>query len=40
MSRFDQRLKQRLQNPEFAAGYWEMDGELQPPRSESKTGDL
>jgi transcriptional regulator with XRE-family HTH domain len=29
MSRFHQRLRQRMQNPEFAAGYWEMDTELQ-----------
>ncbi|MGH2517928.1 MAG: helix-turn-helix domain-containing protein [Ktedonobacterales bacterium] len=29
MSRFHQRLRQRLRNPEFAAAYWEMDSELQ-----------
>lgn len=29
MSRFHQRLRQRMQDPEFAAAYWEMDGELQ-----------
>jgi transcriptional regulator with XRE-family HTH domain len=25
VSRFEQRLKQRLQDPEFASGFWEMD---------------
>ena len=25
MSRFEQRLKQRMQDPEFATGFWEMD---------------
>ena len=29
MNRFEQRLKKRLQNEEFAAGYWEMDVELE-----------
>lgn len=29
MTRFHQRLQQRLRDPEFAAGYQEMDGELQ-----------
>jgi transcriptional regulator with XRE-family HTH domain len=28
MGRFEQRLTKRLQDPEFAAGYREMDGEL------------
>lgn len=28
MSRFHQRLRQRLRDPEFAAGYEEMDSEL------------
>jgi transcriptional regulator with XRE-family HTH domain len=28
MNRFEQRLQERLKNPEFAAGYWEMDAEL------------
>jgi len=28
MNRFEQRLKKFLQDPEFAAGYWEMDAEL------------
>ena len=29
MSRFHQRLRQRMQDPEFAAGYQEMDSEVQ-----------
>jgi len=29
MNRFEQRLQKRLQNEEFAAGYWEMDAELE-----------
>jgi transcriptional regulator with XRE-family HTH domain len=29
MNRFEQRLKQRMRNPEFAAGYREMDAELE-----------
>jgi len=29
MSRFHQRLRQRMQDPEFAAGYQEMDAEIQ-----------
>lgn len=29
MSRFEQRMQQRLRNPEIAAGYQEMDSELQ-----------
>ena len=29
MSRFHQRLRQHMQNPEFAAGYQEMDSEIQ-----------
>jgi transcriptional regulator with XRE-family HTH domain len=29
MSRFHQRLQQRLRDPEFAVGYQEMDSELQ-----------
>ena len=29
MSRFHQRLQQRLRDPEFAAGYEEMESELQ-----------
>lgn len=29
MSRFHQRLRQRLRDPEFAAGYEEMESELQ-----------
>lgn len=28
MSRFHQRLRKRMQDPEFAAAYWEMDAEL------------
>lgn len=28
MNRFEQRLQERLKDPEFAAGYWEMDAEL------------
>ncbi len=28
MNRFEQRLRERLKNPEIAAGYWEMDAEL------------
>ncbi len=28
MSRFDQRLRKRMENPEFAAGYREMSAEL------------
>lgn len=28
MNRFEQRLQKRLQNPEFAAGYREMDAEI------------
>ena len=28
MSRFEQRLRERMQNDEFAAGYREMDAEL------------
>ncbi len=28
MSRFDQRLRRRMQDPAFAAGYWEADAEL------------
>lgn len=28
MNRFEQRLQKRLQNPEVAEGYWEMDAEL------------
>jgi AraC-like DNA-binding protein len=28
MSRYSQRRRQFLQNPEIAAGYWEMDSEL------------
>lgn len=29
MSRFHQRLRQHMQNPEFAAGYQDMDSEIQ-----------
>jgi transcriptional regulator with XRE-family HTH domain len=29
MSRFHQRLREHMQDPEFASGYWEMDSELQ-----------
>ena len=29
MNRFEQRLQKRMQNEEFAAGYWEMDAELE-----------
>lgn len=29
MSRFDQRLRQDLQDPDFAAGYYEQDAELE-----------
>ena len=29
MNRFEQRLRQRLQNPEFAAGYREMGAEIE-----------
>lgn len=29
MSRFEQRKRELLKNPEIAAGYWEMDSELQ-----------
>jgi len=28
MSRYQQRKRQRLANPQIAAGYWEMDAEL------------
>lgn len=33
MSRFDQRLQQDLQDPEFAAGYYEQDVEIQLMRA-------
>ena len=29
MNRYEQRRLKRLQNPEFAAGYWAMEAELQ-----------
>lgn len=29
MNRFEQRLRKKLQNPEFAAGYQEMSAELE-----------
>jgi transcriptional regulator with XRE-family HTH domain len=29
MNRFEQRLQKRMQNEEFATGYWEMDAELE-----------
>jgi ribosome-binding protein aMBF1 (putative translation factor) len=28
MNRFEQRLKRRMQNPDFAAGYRDMDAEI------------
>ncbi len=28
MSRYQQRRRQRLQNPEIATGYWEMDSDI------------
>ena len=33
MSRFHQRLRQRMQDPEFASAYWEMDSELKLMRA-------
>jgi hypothetical protein len=33
MSRFKQRVREAMKNPEFAAGYWEADAELQSSRS-------
>jgi transcriptional regulator with XRE-family HTH domain len=33
MSRFHQRLRQRMRDPEFASAYWEMDGELKLMRA-------
>ena len=29
MNRFEQRLRRCMQNEEFAAGYWEMEAELE-----------
>ncbi len=29
MSRFDQRVREALSDPEFAAGYWEADTEIE-----------
>lgn len=29
MSRFDQRVREALTNPEFAEGYWEADAEIE-----------
>jgi hypothetical protein len=29
MSRFSQRIRQALADPEFAAGYWEADAEIE-----------